>query len=418
MTALPSARDGSRRHYLRWVLIALALIAVGLVIWNLVTRKPQQKPPPSESVKVSQATRGQMPVVLNELGTVTPLATVTVIPNQAVSGYLTEVPFQEGAYVEKGQLLAQIDPRPYEVQKQLAAATLAKDQATLEQARADLALYEKLHEQKSIAEQTYTDQKYLVQQDAGTVKEDQATIAQDVLDIAYCHITAPVAGRVGLRLVDAGNYVTGSSSTGVAVVTTTKPITVQFTIAQNDLADVLKHFKAANGKLQVTAYSSDNSQKIGEGSLYAFSNQMTTSTGTVTLRATFANDDESLFPNEFVNMRLLVDTLTNALLVPTSAVLSGAPGDYVYLLDEQKQTVSVHKVTLGPSDGRNTVIKDGLKDGDKVVTEGSDRLSDGAKVRISQPKQDQGQGQDKGQDKSKDKNAPQPDAAQPSQNRQ
>jgi len=418
MTALPSARDGSRRHYLRWILILLGLIAVGLVIWNLVTRKPQQKPPPSESVKVSQAMRGQMPVVLNELGTVTPLATVTVIPNQAVSGYLTEVPFQEGAYVEKGQLLAQIDPRPYEVQKQLAEATLAKDQATLEQARADLALYEKLHEQKSIAEQTYTDQKYLVQQDAGTVKEDQATIAQDVLDIAYCHITAPVAGRVGLRLVDAGNYVTGSSSTGVAVVTTTKPITVQFTIAQNDLADVLKHFKAANGKLQVTAYSSDNSQKLGEGSLYAFSNQMTTSTGTVTLRATFANDDESLFPNEFVNMRLLVDTLTNALLVPTSAVLSGAPGDYVYLLDEQKQTVSVHKVTLGPSDGRNTVIKDGLKEGDKVVTEGSDRLSDGAKVRISQPKQDQGQ--DKGQDKGKDKDQQksQPDTAQPSQNRQ
>ena len=418
MTALPSARDGSRRHYLRWILILLGLIAVGLVIWNLVTRKPQQKPPPSESVKVSQATRGQMPVILNELGTVTPLATVTVIPNQAVSGYLTEVPFQEGAYVEKGQLLAQIDPRPYEVQKQLAEATLAKDQATLDQARADLALYEKLHEQKSIAEQTYTDQKYLVQQDAATVKEDQATIAQDVLDIAYCHITAPVAGRVGLRLVDAGNYVTGSSSTGVAVVTTTKPITVQFTIAQNDLADVLKHFKAANGKLQVTAYSSDNSQKLGEGSLYAFSNQMTTSTGTVTLRATFANDDESLFPNEFVNMRLLVDTLTNALLVPTSAVLSGAPGDYVYLLDEQKQTVSVHKVTLGPSDGRNTVIKDGLKDGDKVVTEGSDRLSDGAKVRISQPKQDQGQ--DKGQDKGKDKDQQksQPDTAQPSQNRQ
>ncbi len=418
MTGLPSARDGSRRHYLRWILITLGLVAVGLVIWNLVTRKPQQKPPPSESVKVSETKRGQMPVILTELGTVTPLATVTVIPNQAVSGYLTDVPFQEGAYVEKGQVLAQIDPRPYEVQKQLAEATLTKDQATLEQAKADLALYEKLHEQKSIAEQTYTDQKYLVQQDAGTVKEDQATIAQYALDIAYCRITAPVAGRVGLRLVDAGNYVTGSSSTGVAVVTTTKPITVQFTIAQNDLANVLKHFKAANGKLQVTAYSSDNSQKIGDGSLYAFSNQMTTSTGTVTLRATFANDDESLFPNEFVNVRLLVDTLTNALLVPTSAVLSGAPGDYVYLLDEQKQTVSVHKVTLGPSDGRNTVITDGLKDGDKVVTEGSDRLSDGAKVRVSQPKQDQGpdKGQDKGKDKDQQKS--QPDAAQPSQNRQ
>ena len=415
MTALPMAHDRKRRPYLRWILIVIALVAVLLVIWNLVTKKPPQKGTPSESVKVVQATRGSMPVILSELGTVTPLATVTVIPNQAVSGYLTDVPFQEGSYVEKGQLLAQIDPRPYEVQKQLAEATLAKDQATLEQAKADLALYEKLHEQKSIAEQTYTDQKFLVQQDAGTVKEDQANIAQYALDIAYCRITAPVAGRVGLRLVDSGNYVTGSSSTGITVITSTKPITIQFTIAQNDLANVLKHFKQANGKLPVTAYSSDNSQKLGEGSLYAFSNQMTTSTGTVTLRATFANDDESLFPNEFVNVRLLVETLDNAVLVPTSAVLNGAPGDYVYLVDEQKQTAAVHKVTLGPSDGKNTVITDGLKEGDKVVTEGTDRLSDGAKIKIAQP--NQGQGKDN-KDKDKqgaqgDKKSQQPAPSQP-----
>jgi multidrug efflux system membrane fusion protein len=316
------------------------------------------------------------------------------------------VPFKEGSYVEKGQLLAQIDPRPYEVQKRLAEATLAKDQATLAQAKADLALYEKLHEQKSIAEQTYTDQKFLVQQDAATVKEDQATIAQYALDIAYCHITAPVAGRVGLRLVDAGNYVTGSSSSGVAVITSTKPITIEFTVAQNDLGTVLTHFKDAAGKLQVTAYSSDNSAKLGIGELYAFSNQMTTSTGTVTLRATFPNDDEILFPNEFVNVRLLVETLQNAVLVPTSAILTGAPGDYVYLVDDQKQTVSVHKVTLGPSDGKNTVIKDGLKDGDKVVTEGTDRLTDGARIKIAEPNQSKGKGKGKGEDKNKD----QPDA--------
>jgi multidrug efflux system membrane fusion protein len=387
MTKPALAQDTRRKRSLWWGLALLALIAIGLVVWHLVTNKPPPKGTPSESVKVVQTTRGSMPVILNELGTVTPLATVTVIPNQAVSGYLTDVPFQEGSFVEKGQLLAQIDPRPYEVQKQLAEATLAKDQASLAQAQADLALYEKLHEQKSIAEQTYTDQKFLVQQDAATVKEDQATIAQYALDIAYCHITAPVAGRVGLRLVDQGNYVTGSSSSGVAVITTTKPITVQFTIAQNDLATVMKHFKDAGGKLAVTALSSDNSAKLGMGELYAFSNQMTTSTGTVTLRATFPNDDESLFPNEFVNIQLLVETLTNAVLVPTSAILTGAPGDYVYLVDEQKQTVSVHKVTLGPSDGKNTVIKDGLKDGDKVVTEGTDRLSDGAKIKVSTPGQ-------------------------------
>jgi len=387
MTKPALAQDTRRKRSLWWGLALLALIAIGLVVWHLVTNKPPPKGTPSESVKVVQTTRGSMPVILNELGTVTPLATVTVIPNQAVSGYLTDVPFKEGSFVEKGQLLAQIDPRPYEVQKQLAEATLAKDQAALAQAQADLALYEKLHEQKSIAEQTYTDQKFLVQQDAATVKEDQATIAQYALDIAYCHITAPVAGRVGLRLVDQGNYVTGSSSSGVAVITTTKPITVQFTIAQNDLANVLKQFKQAGGKLAVTALSSDNTAKLGTGELYAFSNQMTTSTGTVTLRASFPNDDESLFPNEFVNVQLLVETLSNAILVPTSAILTGAPGDYVYLVDEQKQTVSVHKVTLGPSDGKNTVIKDGLKDGDKVVTEGTDRLSDGAKIKVSTPGQ-------------------------------
>jgi len=387
MTKPALAQDTRRKRFLWWGLALVALIAIGLVVWHLVTNKPPPKGTPSESVKVVQTTRGSMPVILNELGTVTPLATVTVIPNQAVSGYLTDVPFQEGSFVEKGQLLAQIDPRPYEVQKQLAEATLAKDQASLAQAQADLALYEKLHEQKSIAEQTYTDQKFLVQQDAATVKEDQATIAQYALDITYCHIAAPVAGRVGLRLVDQGNYVTGSSSSGVAVITTTKPITVQFTIAQNDLATVMKHFKDAGGKLAVTALSSDNSAKLGTGELYAFSNQMTTSTGTVTLRATFPNDDESLFPNEFVNVQLLVETLSNAILVPTSAILTGAPGDYVYLVDEQKQTVSVHKVTLGPSDGKNTVIKDGLKDGDKVVTEGTDRLSDGAKIKVSAPGQ-------------------------------
>jgi multidrug efflux system membrane fusion protein len=404
MTTL--VRDGRRKRFLIWILPLLALVLVGLVTWNLLSKKPPPKGPAPESVKVVQTTRGQMPVLLNELGTVTPLATVTVIPNQAVSGYLTEVPFKEGSFVEKGQLLAQIDPRPYEVQKQLAEATLAKDQAILAQAQADLALYEKLHEQKSIAEQTYTDQKFLVQQDAGTVKEDQATIAQYALDIAYCRITAPVAGRVGLRLVDAGNYVTGSSSSGVAVITSTKPITIEFTVAQNDLGTVLTHFKDAGGKLQVTAYSSDNSAKLGTGELYAFSNQMTTSTGTVTLRATFPNDDEILFPNEFVNVRLLVETLQNAVLVPTSAILTGAPGDYVYLVDDQKQTVSVHKVTLGPSDGKNTVIKDGLKDGDKVVTEGTDRLTDGARIKIAEP--NQGKGKDKDQPDAKSQPAPSP----------
>ncbi len=372
-------------HRLRWWLAFGVLILIALVVWHLATEKPPSKGMGSQVVEVAPAQLGQMPVILSELGTVTPIATVTVLPNQAVSGYLTEVPFQEGQDVRKGQLLAQIDPRPYEVLKQQAEAQLAKDIATLAQARSDLARYARLEKQKSIAEQTYVDQKFLVQQDAAAVKMDQANIAQYELDIIYCHITSPVAGRVGLRLVDPGNYITGSSSTGLAVITTMKPTTVEFTVAQNDLAKVVDRFNTPGAKLSVTAFTSDNTKKLGTGTLYALNNQMTTSTGTVTLRAMFPNDNEILFPNEFVNVQLLVNTLTGAVLVPTPAVLTGAPGDYVYLVnkDSKDDSVSVRKVTVGPSNGTYTVILKGLTTGDLVVTDGTDRLSDGAKIKVA-----------------------------------
>lgn len=388
-TAKSQKPNPPHRRYIRWIVGAVLAILAALVLWHIFGKKPPPKTTAAEVVKVAQATKGDMPVVLNELGTVTPTATVTVIPNQAVSGYLTEVSFQEGQDVQKGQLLAQIDPRPYEVLLHQAEAQLAKDQATLDQARSDLARYTLLNKQRSIAEQTYIDQKFLVQQDEATVKSDQANIAQYELDITYCHITSPVAGRVGLRLVDPGNYITGSSSTGLAVVTTMKPTTVEFTVAQNDLDKVVERFNTPGVKLPVTAYTSDNSKQLATGTLYALSNQMTTSTGTVTLRATFPNDNEALFPNEFVNIRLLVDTLSQAVLVPTTAVLSGAPGNYVYLADKNNSSVSVHKVTLGPSDGKNTVITEGLNAGDTVVTDGTDRLSDGAKIKVAAPPAEQ-----------------------------
>jgi multidrug efflux system membrane fusion protein len=321
-----------------------------------------------------------MPQILNSLGTVTPLATVTVLPQ--LSGYLTEVAYQEGQDVKKGQFLAQIDPRQYEISKQQAEAQLAKDQATLDQARTDLARYTQLYQQKSIAEQTYMDQKFLVQQSEAAVKADKANIAQFDLDLAYCHITAPIDGKVGLRLVDPGNYVTPSSSTGIVVITTMKPTTVQFTVPQNSLGKVLERFNTGT-KLPVTVFSSDNTKQLATGTLYAISNQMATSTGTVTLRATFPNDNEALYPNEFVNAQLLVDTLHNAVLVPTPAVQTGAPGDYVFLVNGD-DTVSVHKVTLGPSNGQYTAILAGLSAGQTVVTDGTDRLSDGAKIRIAQ----------------------------------
>jgi len=382
------ANDQPHRHLrnplLRWGLAIFALVLIVLAVWHLLAGSRREKGPAPIVVKVAQATLGRMPVVLNELGTVSPIATVTVLPNQQVSGYLINVPFREGQDIEKDQLLAQIDPRPYEVMKAQAEGQLAKDSASLAQAISDLARFTLLHTQRSIAEQTYVDQKYLVKQLEAAVKIDKAVIAQDALDISYTHITAPVAGRVGLRLVDQGNFITGTSSSGVAVITTMKPTTVEFTVAQNDLGKVVEQFNVPGAKLQVTAFNSDNTKKLATGTLFALSNQMATSTGTVTLRASFPNKDEALFPNEFVNVQLLVDTLTDAVLVPAPAVLSGAPGDYVYLVNNNN-TVSVHKVTLGPSDGRNTVTTSGLKAGDKVVTQGTDRLSDGAKIKIASP---------------------------------
>jgi len=385
MTGPTSAAVGHppRKRRGLWITILVVVVLVVVVIFHLLNGKKARVGTPAQVVSVATATLGSMPETLSELGTVTPIATVNVLPQ--LSGYLTAVGYQEGQDVTKGQFLAQIDPRQYEISKQQAQATLAKDQATLAQARSDLARYTQLHEQKSIAEQTYNDQKFTVQQDEAAVQADRASIAQYDLDLAYCHITAPVAGRVGLRLVDPGNYVTQSTSPGIVTITTMKPTTVEFTVPQNSLAQVLQRFNTAGVKLPVTVYDSDNTAVLATGTLYAISNQMATNTGTVTLRATFANDDEKLFPNEFVNVSLLVDTLQQAVLVPTAAVQSGAPGDFVYLVNAD-QSVSVHKVTRGPSDGKNTVIAAGVAAGQTVVTDGMDRLSDGAKIKVAAPK--------------------------------
>ena len=370
---------GRRKHRTAWILGSAAVIVLVIVLVKLFEHKPAASGGAPQVVKVARATRGDMPEILSELGTVSPLATVTVLPQ--LSGYLTEVGYKEGQDVAKGQFLAQIDPRQYEIGLQQSQAALLKDHSTLDQARSDLARYQQLRAQRAIAEQTVTDQEFLVKQDEALVKSDEAGIAQYKLDLVYCRITAPVAGRVGLRLIDPGNYVTASSTSGIVVITTMKPTTVEFTVAQNDLGKVIERTNSG-AKLPVTAYTSDNTRKIAIGTLYAISNQMATSTGTVALRATFANDDEALFPSEFVNVKILVDSLTQAVLVPTPAVLSGAPGDYVYLAGPGN-TVSVRKVTLGPSDGINTAILSGLEAGDTVVVDGTDRLSDGAKISIA-----------------------------------
>ena len=382
MSQSQDAPPGTPPRRSRWIVAGIVAVLIVLVAVHLFEGKKPQRASPPQVVKVAQAFDGDMPEILSELGTVTPVATVTVLPQ--LSGYLTQVGYQEGQDVRKDQFLAQIDPRQYQIDLKQAEAALVKDSATLAQARSDLDRYETLDKQKAIAEQTLIDQRFLVKQDEAQVESDKANIAQFKLDLVYCHIVAPVAGRVGLRLIDPGNYVTASSSPGIVVITTMKPTTVEFTVAQNDLGRVIERLNSG-AKLAVTAYNSDNTKEIATGTLYALSNQMTISTGTVTLRATFPNEDEALFPSEFVNVKLLVDTLKNAVLVPTSAVLSGAPGDYVYLVNTANDTVSVHKVTLGPSDGTNTAIASGLAVGDTVVIDGTDRLSDGAKISIAAP---------------------------------
>jgi multidrug efflux system membrane fusion protein len=366
----------------RWrpaAVLAILVLLIAVVTYHILHRAPPRAGSPAEVVTVAPVTLGDLPETLTEIGTVTPISTVIVLPQ--LSGYLMQVAYKEGQDVDKGQLLVQIDPRQYEISKQQAEAQLAKDTASLAQARSDLARYALLNQKKSIAEQTYTDQQFLVQQEEAAVKVDKANIAQYELDLIYCHITSPIAGRVGLRLVDPGNYVTASSSTGVAVVTQMKPTTVEFTVPQDQLGRVLERMQSG-AQLPVTAFSSTDNKEIASGTLYALSNQVATSTGTVMLRAMFTNDDERLYPNEFVNVKLLVDTLHNAVLVPTPAVQSGAPGNYVYLVNADN-TVSVHKVTPGPSDGKNTAILSGLANGDRVVTDGMDRLSDGAKIRVA-----------------------------------
>ncbi|WP_084534412.1 efflux RND transporter periplasmic adaptor subunit [Paraburkholderia dilworthii] len=360
------------------VLLILALIAAAIG-YHVVRKGAPAVHRPAQVVTVAPVTLGDMPETLNELGTVTPVATVTVLPQ--LSGYLTAVAYKEGQDIGKGLLLVQIDPRQYEIDKQQAEAQLAKDQASLAQARSDLARYAELNAKKSIAQQTYVDQQFTVRQDEAAVKADQASIAQYNLDLAFCRITSPISGRVGLRLVDPGNYVTASSSTGVAIVTQMKPTTVEFTVPQDMLGQVLARMQSG-AKLPVTVYGSNDNKQIATGTLYAASNQVATSTGTVTLRAMFANDDEELYPNEFVDVRLLVDVLHNAVLVPTAAVQTGAPGTYVYVANADG-TVSVHKVTSGPTDGKYTAILAGLTEGQRVVTDGMDRLSDGARIRVA-----------------------------------
>ena len=311
---------------------------------------------------------------------ITPITTVTV--QSQISGQITQIAFKEGQSVKKGDLLILIDPRPYQVALEQAEGALARDKALLANARIDLERYTTLFAQDSIAEQQLATQKSLVAQDEGTVKTDQAAIDAAKLNLIYCHITSPVDGRAGLQQVTLGNYVTPAEPNGLVVVTQMKPITVVFALPEDSIPPILNQMHAGK-TLRVTAYDRSHTTQLAVGALQSVDSQIDTTTGTVKLKATFSNPDEKLFPNQFVNVDLLVDTLQNAVLIPQSAVQRGAPGTYVYAVNSD-QTVSVRKITLGPGDATNIAVQQGVAVGDVVVIDGADRLKDGAKILVRQ----------------------------------
>ena len=327
-------------------------------------------------VGIATAALGDIPIQLSELGTVTPQATVTV--QSQINGTLIAVYFKEGQAVRKGQLLALVDPRPYEVSLQQAQGQLMRDQASLDEAKLDAARYKTLVAQDSIARQTYDQQVATVKQDEGVVRIDQAAIASAKLNIAYCHVVAPVSGRVGLREVDPGNLVTTNEPNGLVLINELDPATVIFTMPEDSIPQVAQRMAAVSG-LPATAYDRTGATVLAQGELYTLDNQIDTTTGTVKARARFANPNGVLFPNQFVNVTVLVDTLTNVVTVPAVAIRHGPQGDFVYVI-QPDSTVKVTPVKVGPAQGETASIQSGLSVGDVVVTEGGDRLSDGARV--------------------------------------
>jgi membrane fusion protein, multidrug efflux system len=380
----------ARRRWLRWAVIgAAAAIAVAIVVYRSVTfvNQPQQQgrrrfqDGNNQPVGVAHIDRGDIRLTLRALGAVTPLATVTV--TSQISGYLMSVDFKEGQLVKKGELLAQIDPRPYQIALEQDQAQLARDDATLKQAQMDLTRYETLSGQQSIARQTYEDQVWTVKQNQGTVAYDKAQIKAQQLNLIYCRIVAPTDGRVGLRQVDPGNYVQTGSTTGIVVLTVLKPTTVEFAVPEDSVPQVMERVRSG-AQLPVTAFDRANVTQLAVGQLAAVDTQVNSTTGTVMLRANFDNADERLFPSQFVNVVMLLDTLKDVVRVPSRAVQRGAPGSYVYLVDAQN-TVAVHPIKLGAQDGEFFAVLSGLSAGDVVVTDGADRLRDGAKVSIPSP---------------------------------
>lgn len=331
---------------------------------------------PAMPVGAAVVAAGDINITLNALGTVTPLRNVTV--SAQISGQLLDVKFKEGQMVKEGDVLAEIDPRPYQAALMQAEGALARDQALLANSKIDLERYQTLFKQDSIAKQQLDSQDSLVHQYEGTVKSDQAQIQTAKVNLTYTKINAPVSGRVGLRMIDPGNNVQNGG--GIIVITQLSPIDVLFTLPEDSLPPVLKKMRAAT-PLDVDVYDRAGQNKLATGTLASLDNQIDTATGTVKAKAEFANADESLFPNQFVNVRVLLDVLHDATVIPTSALQRGANGLFVYVVAADR-SVSVRAIKAGPTEGERVAVTSGLQIGEKVVTDGADKLREGSKVEL------------------------------------
>jgi multidrug efflux system membrane fusion protein len=391
-TAIPPSKAPSGTRHLSLMLVgAVALILLAAVWWlNHVKsgdiaagekgRRAFWGADAAVPVVVQTAQKGDIDLYQNGLGTVTPLANVTI--RTQVSGQLTEIHFHEGQEVKKGDLLAVIDPRPYQLALEQSEGQILQAHAQLAQAQSDLARYETLSKQDSIALQQVDTQRALVSQYEGLVKTDQAAIDNAKLNLIYCHITSPINGRVGLRQVDAGNYVTPGDANGLVTLTEMKPISVIFTLPEGVYSRVAARLHAG-ATIPVDAYDSTQTKKIATGKLSAIDNQADTSTGTFRLRAIFSNEDEALFPNEFVNVRMLLDVDSGVIVIPTSAIEQGQKGTFVYVV-AQGDTVNARPITLGPTQGERVAVTAGLAAGERVVVDGADRLKEGGRVTEQQ----------------------------------
>jgi len=420
----PSPQALRRRRIIGAVIAVMAMVALGVLAWRLTHPSAPggaggppgaagpgggggpggpgaggRRGAPATTVGVAKAEQADIPVNIDALGTVVAAATATVRPQ--VSGVLQKIQFTEGQLVKAGQVLATIDPRPFEMALLQARGQRQRDEAQLESARLMLTRYRTLLEQDSIARQEVDTQAALVKQLEGTVMTDRASEGVAQLNLSYTQVKAPISGRLGLRTVDIGNLVSSGDANGVAVITQLAPIDVEFTVPQ-DQVPALQGRITQNAKLPAIALDRTRTDALASGSFIALDNQVDVQTGTVRAKARFANNDNKLFPSQFVNLRLQLNTIENAVVVPVTALRHGSNGDFVYVLNAADKTVSQRAVTRGQSTVDKVQIMTGLKVGEQVITEGADRLRDGAKVTLPGDRPQgarggQGQGQGQGE---------------------